>query len=56
MIITEYLTRWNSKSMMINSLIRLREVLEEMIDNKCEFADDISSESQFLLLTETHPV
>ena len=55
-IITDCLTRWNSKSMMINSVIRLREVLEELRDNKCEFANVIPSESQFVLLAEIQPI
>jgi len=41
---------------MINSVIRLREVLEELRDNKCEFADVIPSENQFILLAEIQPV
>ncbi|XP_065665502.1 zinc finger BED domain-containing protein 4-like [Hydra vulgaris] len=55
-IITDCLTRWNSKSMMITSVIRLREVLEELRDSKCEFADVTPSENQFLLLVEVQPI
>ena len=34
----------------------MREVLEELRDSKCEFADVIPSESQFLLLAEVQPI